>query len=260
MAIAGIPQLGGSMANAAISDADRALFTSMWADVRNRLDHTYSTASFHVAQLLTAQPTLSTAVAAHSTSLVTGEITFSLQVKVSKAEWYAAMVAEAYRSIAVKSHLSDGGAAWKVPGDSAGRQELTALLQSIAVPNWGLQRLADYASQVRSFGRTAATLAVELRDSCGANEPDSNDFAKATAAQWGVPAGTVLDGSSQRAHYGTQYLGFLWGDVDFSWKLRGLQTTLRRPELTAFRLLSCGFTQPPTDAAAQQRLTACLSH
>ncbi|HET6583094.1 MAG TPA: hypothetical protein VFG69_06600, partial [Nannocystaceae bacterium] len=182
-------------------------------------------------------------------------ITVGLGVARTTIEWYSTLLHEAHHVVNYNADLVVEGAAIEGAAGLASRAELGQLLASVTSPlEAAVGELALVSSDARLVGFTDATLGVLLRDDC--RGPDTIAYATEIAASWGV-SDEDLPLAPYRAHAGTQYLGYLIGEVVYADRLAYFSSALGI-EVDAYDLQKCGMPAVEATPASAEALADCL--
>jgi hypothetical protein len=160
------------------------------------------------------------------------------------------------------SHAAVEGAAWEGAATSIERQVWPLFIEEAMADEsekLPIARLLTEMDNVRFTARTDATLKIFLRTSCGADEPDTIEYAKQIVAGYGYTKPEDLALGSRRAHSSTQYLQYDYGLVMYTDLMNYLQAGIGpSPRVDAFLLQACGMPSPKKNQAAIDRLAACV--
>ncbi|CAN5332513.1 hypothetical protein BH11MYX1_BH11MYX1_53780 [soil metagenome] len=245
---------------AAVTAADIATVNTMWTQVKAYLTAHYSGHTRNLAALVPATLVIHNSDGGTVTA-PDGTITVNLATAIDKVSLYSTLMHEAKHAVDFKAHVPVEGAA--VEGSALSVEEIVVpkFLASVMAsdPLLPLYQLVSGLAATRVGATTDATLSIYLRASCATGEPDSLQFAENVVASWGLPS-SVLALRSDRAHYGTQYLGYDYGRIAYDLVMTYLQTQLPSgaPTVDPYLLQACAINSPGANAATVATLKTCL--
>jgi hypothetical protein len=226
---------------------------AMWTDVRAYLVASYDGYAVDYAAAL---PETVEVTADYGAFASPAGVTMGLGVPRTVTEAYSTMLHEAHHVVNFNADLVVEGAAIEGAAELASRQTRSDLLASVLSPiDATIGEFLLVSSDARLVGFTNATLAVLTRASC--DGADTRQYATDIAASYGV-SDDDLALASHRAHNGTQYLGYMTGEVIYADRLAWFSTAVGQT-VTAFDLQKCAMPDAPTTDASAAALADCLS-
>jgi hypothetical protein len=248
--------------NAPVRPEEIAATGAMWEEVKDFLAARYDRDGFELRSRVPATVTINAGPSTFSHRTL--GITIGLGPRRSRAQLYSTLIHEAHHAINYSGDALVQGLAWEGAAVQAERQLLDPFLRHALAADPGMVPLyfVDFiVREARFTGTTAATLGVFLRDSCEpGSSPSTIEFAKQIAAGWGLPA-DALEMAALRAHRGTQYLQYIWGELMFRDLIGYLEEQIQPGVdngIDPYDLAVCEMPFPARDPAAAARLAACL--
>jgi hypothetical protein len=262
---ANLEMVGGYAAGEAIRPADVATVNAMWAEVKAYLASQYGGLTVDISALAPATLVVTTGSASTAASTPSGPvINIGLKTKKSKVTLYSTLLHEGKHAIDFASHASVQGSAWEGAAVLVETMVLPKLLDQVmstpdAKRRIPFYRLGEKIDSVKLTSTTDATLKVFLRSSCGNGQPDSIAFAKGIVKSYGYTDEPTLIARSQRAHFGSQYLEYEYGQVQYAGIVSWFQGQIGSARtIDPYVLQGCGMPSPARDAAAVAKLKTCL--
>lgn len=241
---------------------DEATVKAMWANLKAFLASHYGGLTVDIAALAPAEVSITTNQATYAAA--PGVVNVGLADPTNKATLYSTLLHEAKHAIDFASKAPVQGAAWEGAATLAEQMVSPTFLDEVMSSPADQKRLPFYrlANQiefVRLTATTDATLKVFLRNSCGNGQPDTIDFAKNIVRSYGYDDEPTLLLRSRRAHYGPQYLEYDYGQVQYAGIVQYFQAQIGPSKtIDPFVLQACDLTTPARNAAAVNKLKACL--
>jgi len=174
-------------------------------------------------------------------------------------------VTYAYRHTAsdVSKAAADEGPAVEGSGVAVEDMLLEAFMRDVLKDDlaFALYNLDYGIRDARFVGTTVATLWRYLRTECStATSPDTNDFAKGIANDYGL-TGDLATTAALRSHAGTQYLQYISSGLQIVQDIAFLQTQIA-PDVTVldpYVLFACNLNTPRRDETYVSKLKQCLA-
>ncbi|MGO7038432.1 hypothetical protein ACCS60_08705 [Rhizobium acaciae] len=252
---------GGYVPDEEVRASDRAEIMKMWDKLRAYIKAEYSGYRLDIAQLIPVAPIIQTSGDYQFTG--GGKVTLSLGSKQNLASFSSTFMHEMKHAIDQNSHAAVEGAAWEGAATSVEHQVWPIFIEKAMadqLPLLPIARLKTAVDNVRFTATTDATLSVFLRETCGANEPNTIDFVKEIVRSYGYDEPDTLTLRSRRAHRSTQYLMYDYGLAQYTKLLAYLQNAIGpATRVDAFLLQACKMPSPNADQATIDNLRACIS-
>jgi hypothetical protein len=238
--------------NGEVTPEMQARMDMMWTEVR---EHLVAQNAGFVVDYAAALPETIEVTDDYGAFASPEGITAGLGVQRTAIEWYTILLHEAHHVVNFNAGLVVEGAAIEGAANLASRAHRSDLLLAVTSPlEAALGELLLVSSDARLVGFTDATLGVLLRDDCSG--PDTIAFATDIAASWGV-SDDDLPLAPYRAHAGTQYLGYLMGEVLYADRLAYFSSALG-VTVDAYDLQKCGMPAVEATPANADALADCL--
>lgn len=252
---------GGYAPGDEVRASDKAEIMKMWDKLRAYINAQYHGYRLDIAQLIPIEPTIQTSGDYQFTG--GGKVTLSLGSEQNLASFSSTFMHEIKHAIDQNSHAPVEGAAWEGAATSVEHQVWPIFIEmamSDQLPLLPIARLKTAVDNVRFTATTDATLSVFLRETCGANEPDTINFVKDIVRSYGYDEPDILTLRSRRAHRSTQYLMYDYGLAQYTKLLAYLQKEVgSATRVDAFLLQACKMPSPSANQASVDNLKACIN-
>jgi hypothetical protein len=255
------PSVGGGYASGEpVREADRKNILDMWNKARAFIAREYGGYRVDIAALVPEEPVI--VPTGDIQFAIGGQVNLSLGSKLNLASLSSTILHEMKHAVDQNSHAPIEGAAWEGGASTVERQVWPQFIEEAMAGQGDFLPMAILKTEVDNVRLTAttdATLKVFLRESCNADEPDSIEFAKAIVASYGYTDDNILQLRSRRAHRGTQYLEYDYGQQMYLATLDHLQKAVGpEPRVDAYLLQACAIANPKQDQATSDDLKACI--
>jgi len=260
--MAALTTIGGyADTTTAVSAADISAVNAMWTQIKTYLTAHYSGHTNNLATLVPATLVIQNTGNGIATA-PDGNITVDLNSAIDKASLYSTLMHEAKHAIDAHLQYPVEGAALEGSAETIQERVVPLFLTSVmgSDPQLPLYELTSGLADTRVGATTDAMLQIYLRTSCNAGEPDSFTFAENVVASWGLPT-AQLALRSDRAHFGTQYLGYDYGRIATDTVLDYVKAQLASTSTTPidpYLFQACGVPSPRANTATVNAIKTCL--
>ena len=246
-----------------VSPEDEAKIQAMWTQVRDFIIARYGGRRLDMEQALPQSVTVSNSNGSYATTDgETVSVVIGVGLERTLVNHYSTMIHEAQHAINFNLDTSTVRGAF-VEGAALYTEELVLpkFLNEIYADDPIKARLAvfnELNGKAWSLGVTDATLRTLLRESCDEGEPNTIELVTSLLSDVYHIAPDRLQYGAVRAHLGTQYLTYLYGNVAYSDLLQWMRSESGIDELDPYHLLSCKMMSFDRTPEAVSDLQECL--